>query len=263
VTSFDPRTGLILLDKLLALAWSGLSGVKRRPRTVKAARRSEFVETMTRSVEGAVDQLRSEGSESDKRIAEYQLVLAQELRRKLEIETLLRAFLDSPRVSEAVASLPGQYRRIKAEPDVAKLAIVDGGLQVETKPLEIEYQGVRYDLGPFVIRVGRRGVVSIWSESPRHPGGVPHPHIAKDGGPCFGNATDAILKAGADHRYHDAVTLVLRWLKDGYSPQLASVKIEEWPKAGEDLSPEAAVERDNQAFAAAVEKAKEVSDAGA
>ena len=85
-------------------------------------------------------------------------------------------------------------------------------------------------VGAYTIGISKFGEVSVWSERPLHPNGIPHPHIAKDGGPCFGNATDAITKAAANHKYYDAIFFILRWLKHGYTPELTAVKIEEWPR---------------------------------
>jgi len=264
ISTFKPGIGPVVFERLLSLAWRKLAETRRRPPAVKPARRSEVVKGLEKLVDDSVSYLRKELADVHAKIEEQQRYLAEWYRNKRDIEMMLNSCLTSSFMRDTLARLPDEYRKIRAEPDAAGLWIVDNGLHVETRPLTIVHQGRCYDVGAFVIRIGRRGAVSVWSEQPRHPQGVPHPHIAKDGGPCFGNATEVIAKAGADHRYHDVVTLVLRWLKYGYSPDTAEVKIEEWPFAGEP-SPEelreierdaqAAAERDDQAFVRTVETA--------
>jgi len=231
---FDPQTSSRLFEYLLTLGWEGYRRYQLRPPSASPAKRKDFIASARQWVEAGKEDLIKSLAGIDAAIEQAQKDMAGLLRSKRELNDYIRTHDQLPFVQEAVARLPGDYRRIKRDPNVAMIAVLKDGIHVDTWPLHVEHEGRRYAIGSFTIRIGRRGAVSVWCETPLHPKGIPHPHIAKDGGPCFGNATSAILQAGAEHRYYDAVTLVLRWLKDGYSPQLASVKIEEWPRLPEE-----------------------------
>jgi len=233
VSNFDPLTSPRIFEYLLVLGWEGCRRHQfHPPEADHPARRKDFLACTQGWLETGRDLMARDLAKVDANIEQAQRWLAELLRSKRELEEHICAYDLTPFVQVTLKRLPRDYRLIKADPDVAMIAVVSDGLHIETRPLHVEHEGRRYAVGSFTIRIGRKGTVNVWCETPLHPKGVPHPHIAKDGGPCFGNATNAILRAGADHRYHDAVTLVLRWLKQGYAPQLASVKIEEWPLAG-------------------------------
>ncbi len=139
-------------------------------------------------------------------------------------------------VNNACNRLDEEWKKISALSDIEDLAVVDDGLQAYTKPIVMKYNGTMYDVGSFIIRISKYGTISVWSENPTHPNRVPHPHIGKDDVPCFGNATEAIIRAASTFRLADAISYALRWLRDGYTPELALVKIEEWPKIREEAA---------------------------
>ncbi len=239
LSNFDPQTSPKVFEYLLTLGWEGCKRHQiRPPEANRPARRKDFVATTKDWLETGQGLLAKDLANVNGNIEQAQRWLAELQRSKRDIEDHLRAYKEAPFVREKMAQLPREYRLIKKHPDVAMVAIVSEGIHVETKPLHIEHEGRTYAIGWFIIRIGRKGPVSVWCEFPLHPKGVPHPHIAKDGGPCFGNATQAIIQAGADHRYYDVVSMVLRWLRYGYTPQLAAAKIEEWPVAAEAPKPE-------------------------
>ena len=130
--------------------------------------------------------------------------------------------------TESIARLPSDLERIRKLPQVEHVTCVDGGLHVHTREIVIAHEGTSYSVGSFILRVGKNGGIAIWPKRTTHPEGIPHPHIAKDGGPCYGNATDAITKAAADFRIADVVQYVLTWLQHGYTPGLAEHKLAEW-----------------------------------
>lgn len=142
---------------------------------------------------------------------------------------LLEVMKSEQYVDNARNRLGEEWKKINALPDIEDLTIVDDGLHARTKPIAVKYNGAMYDVGSFVIRISKYGTISVWSENPTHPDRVPHPHIGKDGTPCFGNATEAIIRAASTFRLADAISYALRWLRDGYTPKQAPVKIEEWP----------------------------------
>lgn len=162
-------------------------------------------------------------------IAEARKKLAQLLRQEREVREITERVLSKTFMADVAERLPREREAVLAHPLVARLGIVPGGLRVETRPILVPYGGRTYDLGRFVIWIGDDLDVSVWVLEAMHPLGVAHPHIGTSGNPCFGNATEGIAAQVADYRFGNAVTLILRWLAEGYAPEVADTKIEEWP----------------------------------
>ncbi|HSD12039.1 MAG TPA: hypothetical protein VLC10_00640 [Patescibacteria group bacterium] len=232
LSNYNFQTSALIFGKLLALAWKGAREAAKAAGPKRMTRKA-FTETVSLWTDELPALIREDVKNMDRKIQDAQRDLADLTRRKKESLALLEAFDRSSFAREAKARCAKDFLSIKADPRVAGITFIDDGFHVETRPLEASHRGAKYALGAFVIRVGKRGTVSVWSEAPTHKDGIPHPHIAKEGGPCFGNATDAIAKAGGEQRYADAVRYVLRWLTEGYTHALAAVKIEEWPYVGE------------------------------
>lgn len=236
LSHFNWQTSAVIFDRLIALAWKGARDAAARPAKTKPATRKAFIGTVSLWTSELPLLITADLLNIDRKIEDAQRDLADLVRRKKESLALLEGFKKSTFVAETRGRMPKDFAAIKKDPHVARLTLVEDGFHVETVPIEIEHGGRRYAMGAFTIRVAKRGTVSVWSEAPTHEDGIPHPHIAKEGGPCFGNATRAIADAAGEQRYADAVRYVLRWLIEGYTPAIAAVKIAEWPYVGE--SPE-------------------------
>src|SRR5687768_9099652 len=232
LSHFNWQTSCLIFDRLLALAWKGSreAGGTKAP---KPATRKAFVDETVKWTAELPVLIAADIVNLERKIEEAQRHIAEYTRSKKESLAMLETFSKSTFIKEVHGRLPKDFAAIMRDPNVARLTIVDDGFHVETAPLEILHDGKRYAMGAFTIRVSKRGSISVWSEAPTHKDGIPHPHIAKDGGPCFGNATRAIAEAGGEQRYADAVRYVFRWLTEGYTHALAAVKIDEWPYVGE------------------------------
>lgn len=123
--------------------------------------------------------------------------------------------------------LPQECTEIKNIPGVSSVRLVDGAIQIETKSVVINHNGIDYDLGSFVIRLDNGGKPAVWSENPRHLKGHHHPHINRLHLACYGNVTLAIAKHMAAFHYADAARLVIRWLHT-YNLETTLTPIEEW-----------------------------------
>lgn len=232
MSTFNAKTSEQIFSRLLALAWDEYRERSKRPmRPQRSISAGEFRREVIVWLERLPAKIRTDIAGYEKEIRRYQEALAITYRNKLEFEAVLALLTPASYAKEIRKRLPADFWLIKKLPQVARVGIVHEGLHVETVPIEIEHAGKRYDLGSFVVRVNAKGMVTVWSEAPTHPNGIPHPHISKDGVACFGNATDAITKHAAQFRFYDCVSLVLRWLTQGYTPALALWKIEEWPEA--------------------------------
>lgn len=217
-----------LFEKAITLAWNGYRENVGKQENDEPADEMNFVEVMNKFEEKWHKRISDKIAEVDNEIDRLRTELLNKYKDRRDF-VRWASYLASQQ-GQTKETLAAEYQKIKAEENVVGIYLVGKGIHVKTKPLYLEYEAKIYAVGSFVIRIGEQGDISVWNEQPLHPAGVPHPHIAKDGGPCFGNATDAITKATASRKYADAIRYVLRWLTQGYSPELAEVKIEEWPE---------------------------------
>ncbi len=136
----------------------------------------------------------------------------------------------SDAVQRVLDRVPQEFRRIQAMELVARFWTAEKGVHVATRDIVIERDGKRFLIGPLMIRMSNVAKVHVWSEDPKGPEGAPHPHVDHLEDPCFGNAGAKISKLLGDHRYADALEVILAWLTRGYSPELTLRKIEAWPE---------------------------------
>ncbi len=234
VGNYRGEISRIIFKKLFIAGWDGIRLLAKEKKTKPLSKRA-CAGIAKRWVDGYPNGVEEEMALLDDKIARVTKELAGYLRNKQEFASIL-ALLNTPGYARrAKKRLVREFDKLMANPDFERVSVVDEGLHLATKRIIPEHNGRGFDLGRFVIRIGRNGRVSVWSEEPTHPRRIPHPHIDADSGPCFGNATEAIIKAAAEERYADAASMTLRWLRDGYSPELAAVKIEEWPVVKEGM----------------------------
>lgn len=131
-----------------------------------------------------------------------------------------------------VLTVPAPWESVLHHPLFEKMSVVAHALHVRTK--SVVYEG--YLLGAYVIRFECEPISAIWrvvvysAEEPLHPQNIIHPHIGKDGCVCFGNVGLLIDEALMQQRIPDAISLTLQWLANGYDPEIARHKLEEWPR---------------------------------
>lgn len=232
--NFDPVRSPIIFEKLLALIWDTYrTGSKEKK--ARIAKGMEFLEITSRWVGRKGVLIKKEISEIDEKIQSLQKDLAEALCLKKIRVTVLESFLSSSFVEESLNRLSEDFKKIRLLSGIEKISIVDEGIHVETGPIVISEKGKNYMIADsFTIRLSESGRIAIWTESSHHPKGIPHPHINQVSSPCLGNATNAIIQAVSEYRHFDTINYILRWLKEGYTPALAAVKVDEWPRMEEE-----------------------------
>lgn len=167
--------------------------------------------------------------------AQYQDTLNQ-IRR---VEGLLRPSI--ARVADVITD-PPSWDEATGHPLFERMYTAEHLLHVETKPVVVEGRmldayTLRFDTS---LTNDRWNVVIYNTKKPLHPLAIPHPHISKHGGVCFGNVGLLIDEALINHNIPRAIKLALQWLAKGYDADIARHKIEEWPLAEADTTKEAA-----------------------
>ncbi|NQV89817.1 hypothetical protein HQ487_00245 [Candidatus Uhrbacteria bacterium] len=225
---FNPLTSVQIFEQLLALGWDAKRTGK--PTAQKPLPCTKFLRKARTWIEPFADGATENARNCEEEIKRLHARLAEKTRELVLWRGMEEALKKTSYSRATKKRLPKDLQIILNLPDVDRLELFEDAMHVWTRPLVIIHELEAYLAGTFVIRLNKEGGVTVWSEDSTHPDGVPHPHIAKHGGPCFGNAGTAIAKAGGEARYADAVKHVLTWLILGYTPNLATVKIEAWPK---------------------------------
>lgn len=201
-----------------------------RPKKAAVCTLSELVK-LARNWDTEILEINMRGlKEADDFIERAQRQLADAIRmRTFRLKTIARIKADGAarRDDEQNKKL---FARLFANPLIESIKLHDGALHVRTRRIEALFDGHAYDLGIFTIHVDPyHGQVAVWCELSTHPNGVPHPHISPEGIVCYGNASRAIATAAGEQRVVDVIEYILRWLVQGYTPELAQYKIEDWP----------------------------------
>lgn len=232
--ALNQHTTLNILEKTLAAIWNRRRDLRKGARpndTAVSLNRRGFISSVTDwlSVQQnhAAEVLRSQERTIELRRRE----LAKLERECADLRIISEDLKNGKRIKKAIGSLSAEWRRIRSNPYITGVALVGKGINLTTKPISISSNGKLYPIGRFVIRLAKSGSFFIWNLDRLHPGGVPHPHISKEGTPCLGNAGSAVTSAFAEYRYADGVEYLLKWLVDGYDEKLALHKATEWPEA--------------------------------
>lgn len=191
------------------------------------ARRESFQAFVRRAIQ-------SQAIAAEAEAASAKADIAQLSRRLVALERQVRAssgrLTELSSIEELQPFANQQFDRIAALPRVAALALAETSLEVQTEPIELEWEERRYRLGDYRLTIDLRGDVRV--DSLAHLGPKPgwdHPHV-QDGLPCLGNLRPGILKLIAELELALATQLLLDFLVT-YQPETAYTPIEGWPEA--------------------------------
>lgn len=225
---FEGSGGRDLYARALAFVHAAMKkgGEPKSKKIADLARYSEFVK---KSLVGLPMLLGARKALLDIRIQEATEKLNSLYAERETFTRLCR--IQEARNDEEQREIPSRdWPRIREHPLVERVLSVEDALHVQTRRIIAEHGGKRFDFGRFMIRLPLGGKPSIWPIEYTHPKRVAHPHISPSSVVCFGNATSAITQAAGEGRIADALDLIFSWLTEGYDPNLADSKIEEWPE---------------------------------
>jgi hypothetical protein len=226
LTAYHGEDSQRLLHTIMAAAWKLLQEKPGRQRPKANAKTfaeaaSKWTGRWTEIGERQVEAIQLKIEAAQRQLAEA--------RREMILWNAVTEAVQQTSITNTTDRFPTEFRRIMRLPGVRAIEVDDEGFQWHTEPIVVAHAGRRYRIGPLTVRIGQDSDVTAWSEKPLHPDGIPHPHISEFATTCFGNVANAISKLLAAFRFADAVELIMRWLRDGYSAELARHKVEEWP----------------------------------
>ncbi len=102
-----------------------------------------------------------------------------------------------------------------------------GSLKVITNPIAIDYEGMEYEMGQYLIIIEfgapELRIRNLYSSAMEFP----HPHVNTDGVPCLGNLAPGINKLLTESDYLGLVEVLLQFL-NSYNEDNPYLKIEHW-----------------------------------
>jgi len=112
---------------------------------------------------------------------------------------------------------------------VQDVSVSDSRVSFVTSCIDIDYDGYRYEFGPFRVELGLgNGEIKILPGDTAHTkDGYHHPHISSTGSPCLGNTAPVIAKSLGMGDVTGAVSTVLEFLRS-YNPSDPYLRIERW-----------------------------------
>ena len=133
-------------------------------------------------------------------------------------------------------TLPAVRRRARDELDRLR-RMAPRGLQavrlsgdrllVTTLPIDLEYEGVRYEMGRFEMAIDiHRNVIRIQGLD-RSVRGYPHPHVASGGEPCLGSMASPMAHMLGEGDLFGVVVGLLEYLQS-YNPASPYLELQYW-----------------------------------
>ena len=115
------------------------------------------------------------------------------------------------------------------------LQIENSTLRASTIPVEIIWDGGRYEMGSYCIHIplGTGRLTIHLEEGGSKVDGYPHPHISTDGTPCLGNIGGTLAQLLGEGEHAQAITLLLEFLRS-YNEDNPYVRLEKWDPEYED-----------------------------
>lgn len=226
---FEGSEATDLYSRLVDLVWKTMKRERKHPKAQSIESLSAYRECVGKHLGGMSKLLETQKEiiniQIEKKLDELRSLYSQK-----ENYGRLAAF-EAQRTDEDRRELPMRdWSRIEKMPLVERVLWVEDAMHVRTKRIIVEYEGVYYDFGKFMIRMALCDTPAVWALCPTHPERVAHPHISRNGIVCFGNVSVPLAQAAGEGRMADALELMMKWLVEGYDPNLADTKIETWPK---------------------------------
>jgi hypothetical protein len=111
---------------------------------------------------------------------------------------------------------------------LGSIDVVNGVLRTITAPVKIDWCGVTYEMGRYVISIPLgEGRLTIKPLDDNEVEGYPHPHVASDGAPCLGNLGATIAQLLGEGEHFQLVTTLLEFLRS-YNPDNPYLRLERW-----------------------------------
>lgn len=131
-----------------------------------------------------------------------------------------------------------EWESLYGIPKVKEVKVYSDRLSVFTEMICIKYKNLVLEIGEFKADVNQRGKgIKLWNLT--HPEldkncKLQHPHVSKDGMPCFGNIQEAFPPLVAECKFSALAALIIQYLESlNLEDKRARKKFFYWPFLGE------------------------------
>lgn len=162
----------------------------------------------------------------DENAGKARKALASGMRQKKDFQARLNNLREGPlRFREE--ELVKEFDQLAASPYVTGVKCRDGYIDICTTPIFIDYDGARYEIGRFRLRLNDTGHIGIDNvDNTSDSTDWHHPHVSRRT-PCFGNLNESLGKYLADRQFAVVVSLLYRFLEQ-YNPHRGVKDIRHW-----------------------------------
>ncbi len=189
--------------------------------------RQRYVEQCLRRVHRQRSDLEKKVRECDEAIASASQEMSRQIRERRSVRTELQRLIDQELKSEE-ERLAKEFDALCASKSILSLEFSGRELCVYTRTVHIDWQGKRYRIGRFLLRLSEDGRISIANLSNTAQGtAMHHPHVSDPQRPCFGNIQESLVKLLAAREFAAAVSLLFRYL-ESYNPHPGVGDITHW-----------------------------------
>jgi len=131
-----------------------------------------------------------------------------------------------------------EWESLLAIPKIKDIKVHSYRLSVFTDMICTRYKNLTFEIGEFRADINRVGKgIKLWNLT--HPKvdkncELQHPHVSKDGVPCFGNLQEAFPPLVAEYQFSATATLIIQYLESlNLEDERARRKFFYWPLKGE------------------------------
>ena len=197
----------------------------------------EYVRMKLALVDRSISDWRGEIHNNQNAIEDKTFEIMGLVTRNERLRESMKVFEDSTRMTQRhkAAEEHAAFVGMMKSGALRDIEVSDSSILFITGTAVIDYDGYRYELGPFRVNLGLAdGKVMINPTEAAHvENDYAHPHVSDSGRPCLGNMAPVIAKALGMGDVTGAVTAILEYLR-AYNPHDAYQRIERWDPDWED-----------------------------
>jgi hypothetical protein len=224
-TSPDKILELILADYYLYLTYKEGFEKEIQSRLSKLPH-ERFLELYRSALEGTHE---DEIEEFEDRISQLRTKLTLAVRdRRIALEKKSDTSAHDETVSDE--KIERIYERLCKLSVTGKITVSEDMMVVPVGQIDIEFEGVVYDIGEFEIKIDLKNGGVLCVNKSREVNGSYHPHVDESGDCCLGDASYGIGVLLGELELETVVLMMIEFLKS-YNPEGAyhGAEIEEWP----------------------------------
>ena len=194
-----------------------------------------FAGVMTRALDQSIHKMATDIRENEWSVETKTTEILELVRKNAELRECVEAIkaVGHERRRENAFRAFAEMMKLTPQPYLS-ITFDETDLTAETGPIEVDHEGLTYDLGRFQVEIAfTSDTLEITNlELGRIIDGYPHPHVSGSGAPCLGNISLSLSKLLAEKQYVAALVLIHQFLCS-YNEDNPYLRIEKWDPSWE------------------------------